>query len=146
MDVFTSHFGRISVESDDVLSFPAGLLGMEDCRRWVLLADLQNDAVAWMQSIDRPAVAVAVVTPRRFVPDYQMRIPRHELAPLQLADVKHAKVLLIMGKTDGAMTLNLKAPLVVNLDRRIGRQVITNGDLPVRYELENEKPVCRRIA
>jgi flagellar assembly factor FliW len=146
MEVTTSRFGRITVEADDIIRFPTGLLGLEDCREWVLLADTQNDALAWMQCIDRPTVALAVVCPRRYVPGYQMRIARRELTPLQLNDVKRAKVLLILGKTDRAITLNLKAPIVLNLDQRLGRQVITNGDLPVQYELESEKPACRRIA
>jgi flagellar assembly factor FliW len=146
MEVVTSRFGRITVETDDVIHFPCGLFGLEDCRRWVLLADTQNDALAWMQSVDRATLALAVVSPRRFVPQYQMRVARAELAPLGLDDIGSAKVLLILGKTDRAITLNLKAPIVLNLDRRLGRQVITNGDLPIQYELESEKPACRRIA
>ncbi len=74
MNVTTSRFGRIAVEPCDVIQFPAGMLGLEDCRRWMLLADTQNDALAWMQCVERPAVALAVVSPRRFVPDYQLRI------------------------------------------------------------------------
>jgi flagellar assembly factor FliW len=146
MDVVTSRFGRIAVDAGEVLHFPSGMLGLEDCRQWVLLADAQNDALAWMQCVDRPTVALAVVSPRRFVPGYQMRIARRELASLELDDAKKAKVLLVLGKTDRAITLNLKAPVVLNLERRLGRQVIANGDMPVQYPLDSEKPACRRIA
>jgi flagellar assembly factor FliW len=146
MDVVTSRFGRIAIEAADVIHFPAGILGLHDCRQWVLLADAQDDALAWMQCVDRPAVALAVVSPRRFVPGYQLRVARNELAPLKLDDVKKAKVLLVLGRSGRAMTLNLKAPIVVNLDHRLGRQVIANGDLPVQHLLESEKPTCRRIA
>jgi len=34
-----------------------------------------------------------------------------------------------------SVTLNLKAPLIINLDRRLGRQVITNDDQPVAMPL-----------
>ena len=70
MNVETTRFGRLEVDSDDLLVFPAGLFGLESCRHWVLLADAQNDALGWLQCTSRPDVAVAVVTPRRFVPDY----------------------------------------------------------------------------
>jgi flagellar assembly factor FliW len=146
MDVVASRFGRVAVDAGDVIHFPAGMLGLEDCRKWVILADTQNDALAWMQCVDRPAVALAVVSPRRFVPGYQVRVARRELAPLELDDVKKAKVLLVLGKTGCAITLNLKAPILINLERRLGRQVIANGDLPVQFALESEKPACRRIA
>ena len=135
-----------SAVSVSVIHSPAGLLGLEDCRQWVLLADRRNDAVAWLQSVERPEIALAVVSPRRFVPGYRMRVAREELAPLELDDVRRAVVLAIVTKADRTLALNLKAPLVINLDRRMARQVITNGDLPVRLELGSGQPTFRRSA
>jgi flagellar assembly factor FliW len=146
MEITTTRFGRLEIEANDIIRFPTGLWGFEDCREWVLLADQENDALAWLQCVQRPAVALAVASPRRFVPDYRMRVARRELSSLELSDVKRAKVLVVVGRTDRAMTLNLKAPVVINLDRRLGRQVITNGDLPVQYELASEPPALRRSA
>jgi len=62
----------------------------------------QNDALGWLQSTSRPEVALAVVTPRRFVPDYQVRIVRSELAPLAIHSSQDAKVLVIVGKNDSS--------------------------------------------
>src|SRR5580698_1688519 len=98
MDIQTTRFATVAIEADDILHFPAGLAGLEDCRHWVLLADAVNDALGWLQSTSRPEVALAVVTPRRFVPDYQVRIVRVELAPLAILQVQDAKVLVIVGK------------------------------------------------
>lgn len=136
MDIHTSRFGKVAIEADDILHFPDGILGLENCRHWVLLADAQNDALGWLQDTAQPAVALAVVSPRRFVPGYQLRVPRGELAPLALLDTKSAKVLVIVGKNDRAITLNLKAPLVINLERRIGRQVVTSGDHSLQHEIQ----------
>ena len=135
MEIQTTRFGPLTIESEDLLYFPAGLMGMEECRRWVLLQDVHSDAMAWLQSAERAEIAVAVVSPRRFVPDYRIRVARPEIEPLELGDVRWAEVLVIVGRTDRSITLNLRAPLLVNLARRLGRQVITNGDLPIRYEL-----------
>lgn len=135
MNVGTTRFGTLQVEADDVLCFPAGMVGLEDCRDWVLLADAQNDALGWLQCTQRPEIALAVVSPRRFVPDYQLRVYRFELVPLALADLKDAQVLVIVGKNDRGITLNLKAPILINPQRRLGRQVIANGSQSVQYEL-----------
>ncbi len=135
MEVNTSRFGSISVAAEDLIRFPAGILGLEDCRDWVLLKDGQNDAVAWLQSAQRPTIALAVVSPRRFVPDYRIRVAPAELEPLELEDIRTAQVVVIVGRTDHSITLNLKAPLVINVVGRLGRQVVSNGELPVRYEL-----------
>lgn len=146
MQINTSRFGPVVVYEEDVLLFPSGLLGLEDCRHWLLLGDGRSDTVAWLQSIEKPQIAMAVVAPRRFVPDFRMRVARAELEPLHLADTSVAEVLVIVGRTDRSITLNLKAPLVINPANGVGRQVITNGDLPIAYELRSGPTALRRIA
>jgi flagellar assembly factor FliW len=146
MKIDTTRFGTVDIEPDDLLQFPAGLVGFEDCRHWVLLADTANDALGWLQSTMRPEIALAVVCPRRFVPEYQVRVSRGELTPLDLSDVRAAQVLSILGKNERGLTLNLKAPLVINLQRRLGRQVITNGDQPIQYPLVSETTPLRKTA
>jgi flagellar assembly factor FliW len=52
----------------------------------------------------------------------------------------------VVGKTDTTLTLNLKAPIVINLEARTGRQVVASGDLPLRYELTCGRPPLRKSA
>lgn len=146
MQIRTTRFGSLELEADDTIHFPSGLLGLEDCRQWVLLADAQNGALGWLQSTTRPDIALAVVSPRRFVPHYQFRVYRSELAPLELANVKDAQVLTIVGKNERSITLNLKAPIVINLERRLGRQVVANGDLPLQHELNSVPATLKKSA
>lgn len=146
MQVRTTRFGVLEIGADDLIGFPNGLLGLEDCRQWVLLADAQNEALGWLQCVTQPDVAVAVVSPRRFVPTYQLRVSRQDLAPLELARVRDAQVLAIVGKNEQGITLNLKAPLVVNLERRLGRQVVSNADQPLQYPLSSAPALMRKSA
>jgi flagellar assembly factor FliW len=146
MDVQTSRFGTVSIEPDDVLEFPAGMAGLEDCRQWVLLADAQNCALGWLQSVTRPEIALAVVSPRRFVPEYQVRVARAELSAVGIRDARQAKVLVIVGRNERTITLNLKAPLVIHLERRTGRQVINGGDYAVQHELHDDATPLRKTA
>jgi flagellar assembly factor FliW len=146
MEIATSRFGAVAIEADDVVFFPLGLAGFEHARHWVLLADADNDAVAWLQSVTEPDVAVAVVSPRRFVPDYQVRVSRGQLAGLDLVSTEEAHVLAVLARHDEALTINLKAPLVINLEGRLGRQVITNDEQPLRLELAATGANLRKIA
>ena len=82
MDITTTRFGKVTIDEEDVLTFVDGLIGMEECRHWALLADAQNTALGWLQSLDRPEVALAVVCPRRFVADYRARVSRRDVEPL----------------------------------------------------------------
>jgi flagellar assembly factor FliW len=135
MQIQSQHFGPVEIEVDDVLLFPRGVIALEDCRHWVLLADDENAALAWLQCVTQPEIALPVVSPRRFAPDYQVRLTRGQLAPLELSQFDQAYVLAIVSRGDRELTLNLKAPLIVNLGRRIGRQVITTDDQPLALEL-----------
>ena len=146
MRINTSRFGRIDVAAGDVIRFPSGLPGLEDCREWALLADATNDALGWLQSTTRGDVALAVVSPRRFVPDYQVRIPRSELTPLDISDIRQAQIVVVVGTTGTALTLNLKAPIVINLEGRTGRQVVASGELPLQYKLTSARPPLKKSA
>jgi flagellar assembly factor FliW len=133
MNISTTRFGTLTIEESDVLTFVDGLIGMEECRRWVLLADAQNSSLGWLQSLDRAEVALAVVSPRRFVPDYRARVARRDITPLGIKDSCQAQVLAIISQVNGSLTLNLKAPLVIHLTERLGRQIVTRDDHAVQH-------------
>jgi flagellar assembly factor FliW len=133
MNISTTRFGRLEIDETDVLTFVDGLIGMEECRHWVLLSDAQNDALGWLQSLDRAEVALAVVSPRRFAPCYQVRVARRDIEPLGIRDATDAHVLVIISYSNGALALNLKAPLVIHLQQRLGRQIVARDDHPVQY-------------
>ena len=110
----------------------------------MLLADAQNSALGWLQSLDRPEVALGVVSPRRFVPDYQVRVARREIQPLGLQDPNERT-----GAGDCQprramrLALNLKAPLVIHLAERLGRQIVARDDHAVQHRLATAR---RKIA
>ena len=147
MLIQSSRFGSIEVQPDDLLLFREGLIGYNHLRHWVLLADEHHPSVAWLQSVANPQMAIAVVSPRRFVPDYHVRVPRSQLAPLQLNAEAPMFVLSILSKNDGQLTLNLRAPVVLNLQRQLGRQVITSDEQPTQHPIAQLLTVqLRKIA
>ena len=119
---------------------------MEDCRNWILLADAHNEAIAWLQSVDRADLALPLASPRRFVPDYRLHVTPGELAALRLGKGHAAYILAIVSRNGGLLTLNLKAPLVINLDRCIGRQVVAGDDQPLQYVLAEQPSPLRKSA
>ncbi len=151
MDVLTTRFGLLSVEPQDELIFESGLIGLEHCHRWVVLTDTKNPALGWLQSLDEGHIALGVVSPRRFVPDYQLRTDRTALDTLELTAARDAEVVVIAsrqadGPQAGDLTLNLRAPLVINVERRRGCQVIAKDDLPVQFALSAPSLPLKRTA
>ncbi len=135
MKIQTTRFGGVDIAADDILFFANGLFGFETSHHWVLLADADNPAVAWLQSVQNGETALPVVAPRRFVADYQVRLEASEIQRLKLSSLNQAYVLAIISREDDLLTINLRAPVIINLDRRIGCQVITVDQQPIRFEL-----------
>jgi flagellar assembly factor FliW len=150
MDMFTTRFGVLSVQPQDEILFENGLIGLEDCRRWVVLTDSNNPALGWLQNLDQGQIAVGIVSPRRFVPEYHLRVERADLRTLGLATIRDAEVVVIasrqMNGQANNLTLNLRAPLVINIEKRLGCQVISKDEHPVQYPLDLQNLQLRRSA
>jgi flagellar assembly factor FliW len=63
-----------------------------------------------------------------------------------LSQFDNAYILTILSKTDRSLTINLAAPLVINLDRRLGRQVIVADEQPAAFELSPARVALRKSA
>jgi flagellar assembly factor FliW len=154
MDIFTTRFGVLSVQSQDEILFEHGLIGLEDCRRWVVLTDSANPALGWLQNLEQGHIALGVVSPRRFVADYRLRVDRSDLRSLGLNTVRDAEVVVIASRqpevsaqcSTSGITLNLRAPLVINVEKRLGCQVIAKDEHPVQYPLDLQNVKLRRTA
>ena len=135
MQINTERFGRLEIRSDEIFLFPQGFIGMESLRQWALVGEPNNGAVAWFQSIARPDRAVPVISPRSFFGDYRVHVARRELTPLLLTASTELYVLTTVAGHVGRLSTNLRAPMLINLDRRLGTQVITEDNRPLRQAL-----------
>lgn len=137
MRIESQRFGNITLDQDQLFLFPAGLIGMETLRDWALLPDLENPSVAWLQSASRGDRALPLISPRAFFPDYRVQVSRRELAALHMKPGAEMYVLSTLSSNGGKMTTNLRSPILLNLSRRLGCQVITDNDHPLQQSVIN---------
>lgn len=128
MIIQTTRFGGLEVEDDKVLTFPQGLLGLPGSHRYVLLHDQSKSVFRWLQSCDEPDVALVVVEPRLFFPDYQVQLSVEELEEIGVkadeGDELEVLAVLVVPSDPRLITANLMAPLVINVTRRQGGQAV----------------------
>jgi len=144
LTINTTRFGTVATQSGDILYFPLGLPGWEHLDRWVLLADRAGGDVVWLQSVDRGEIALAAVDPRRFVPQYLLHARRWELGPVGNSAAGDLRTLVIVSHDGEGLTINLKAPLVVDLRRRLGCQTINCGDWPLGHSIDERRTMALR--
>lgn len=135
MIIETSRFGRVEVKAEDLLTFPEGLLGFADLRKFVLLDDPNDDIFAWLQSCEEGAIAFPVLEPELFSENFRINLTKGDLESLKLASIDKARAFTIVTIPEDPtqMTANMKAPIIVNVtDRRARQCVLQDNQLAIR--------------
>jgi flagellar assembly factor FliW len=134
----TERFGDLEITDDRVLSFPDALPGFAEAHRFVLVEVPDSDVYFWLQSVDDPALAFLCAIPWGFFPDYAPEVPDEDQEALALTREEDAMVLcmLTVHREEQSITANLLGPVVVNMQTRVGRQVVLYSDeYPVQAPL-----------
>lgn len=135
MQIKSPMFGSAEVSEDKVIDFPMGLPGFEACRRFALVHEEGSDAeVLLLQSVDDPEVAFSLTLPERLGVNLEFTLSDEEVAMLELASPQQAAVAVIVRKEDAeaggpastGLRANFVAPVVINVDARIGMQKVIN--------------------
>jgi len=116
-----------SMPEEAMITFPDGLIGCEDWRRFVLLETETSGALNLLQSLDDPQVSFVVVDPYILLPDYSFEMTEADVRTIGLDDPAHALVVCILTVKQQpafSVTANLLGPLVINVKSRRGVQVI----------------------
>ncbi len=84
MIIKTTRFGEVTIQNEDLLTFPEGLLGFQDLRQFVLLDDPNDDIFAWLQSCELPSIAFPILEPEIFGQHYTAALTKNEMESLKL--------------------------------------------------------------
>jgi flagellar assembly factor FliW len=124
--VKTGRFGQLTIDEQDVITIPAGVLGFPEYTKFCLVDAADDTLILWLQSLDNPEIAFAVLEPKVFRTDYSVRLSAAELRELKLENVNQSAVfsILTIPADVTLMTANIKAPIVINLRERIAKQVV----------------------
>ena len=141
MLITTKCFGEVEINDEKIIEFEAGILGFEQYKKYTLIFDSSSEeapVISWLQSVEMPSLALPVVNPFVVKEDYNPVVEDEVLKNIgEFADEDLAVFVVLTVPADvKKMTANLRAPIIVNSNTRMGCQIITeNQDYPVRYEV-----------
>lgn len=126
MIIPTAHFGEVEIDEKKILTFENGLPGLEEDKRYALLSNEDSRPVSWLQSLDHREISLPVMDPFLVCPDYSFDISQHDVEALEIEEIKDVYVLsiLVIPKNVNAMTINLSAPIIINVRNSKGCQII----------------------
>lgn len=142
MLISSKHFGEIEVRDEQIIGFEEGILGFEDVHKFALLdTEDPESPFKWIQCIDRPELAFALINPFAVKKDYDFEITDETVNSLSIEDVSYILVFSIVVVPEDAtkISMNLKAPIILNTRNKKAAQVVLDTDkYTVRHYILDE--------
>ncbi|UER67378.1 flagellar assembly protein FliW [Borrelia sp. BU AG58] len=121
--------------------FPEGILGFEDIKEFII-KDSEHKPFSIMQSVDGE-VSFLVTSPFNFLEEYLPNIQEEDWVDIKAEHEDERVILCIVNvyvKNYKDITANLKAPIILNKRKLIGKQAIsTNEEHYLRYKVFKEE-------
>ncbi|MBK7104409.1 MAG: flagellar assembly protein FliW [Ignavibacteriae bacterium] len=123
MKIQNKQFGEIEYKEDSILKFKEGILGFEELKNFILINE-KDSFFSWLTSVDQPEIIFP-------------------LFPIELLQEEFSKEnnfepygIVRLDKQPENITINLKAPVFIDHNEKIGFQKISeNEELPLDYPL-----------
>ena len=149
MKITTTRFGDIEVPDETIIHLPEGVLGFPEDRDFVLLEhDSEGTPFKWLQAVKNPGLAFIVMDPNLIVENYAVQFDEETAKAVGTAEIGEdfamMSIVNIPHDNPKAMTVNIRAPIVVHLEKRIGWQIILADEAyPIRHRIfadEEDQP------
>ncbi|MCI8634291.1 MAG: flagellar assembly protein FliW [Eubacterium sp.] len=140
MKADTRLFGPIEIEDEKIIEISQGIIGFPDLKHFTLIYDSEREtqsAIRWLQSMDDGDIAMPVIAPGELLPDYRPTVNNELLADLGELTSENTYLLVTVRVPENIeeLSVNLKAPIVINTDTNKGSQVIVEDDFEVRHKI-----------
>ena len=134
----TRPFGEIEINEHQIIDFPDGILGFDDVRKFVLLdAHDENSPLKWLQAYEEPDLAFVIIRPVDFMREYELVVSMNDIEGVGADTAENLIVFAIVTipSNPSEMTANLQGPIIINPEKRLGRQAISLSD---RYNVRHK--------
>lgn len=127
MKLHASSFGEIEIDEENVLTFPEGIPGFEQYKKFIVINNPdEENPFDWLQSVDNEDLAFVIINPFFAFPDYDITIPESAIEKLKIKDETDIFVytIVVVPENIEDMTTNLSGPIIINGKEKLGKQVI----------------------
>lgn len=128
------------MEQSISITFAQGLPGFENLRQFSLSHAFEGTELYYLQSCEEPDICFLCINPFHYTKGYEFVLPattQEELAIKHLSEVAVFNIVTINGSLEQA-TVNLQAPVIINIALGKGTQVVLNDTVHnIRESLKN---------
>ncbi|MFU8781444.1 MAG: flagellar assembly protein FliW [Kiritimatiellia bacterium] len=146
----------LTIRPEHVFHFPQGLPAFEEYKDFVFAINPDTSPFVFMHSLNPGGLSFVCMDPFLAHPGYSPRIGVADQEFLHLTKTETLMIMVIVTvrKDVRDITANLQAPLAINIESSIGKQIMCEGQsYPVRYRIwdsleeiqQQGKPVAEAI-
>ncbi|EIS9523139.1 TPA: flagellar assembly protein FliW [Clostridioides difficile] len=122
-----------------------GILGFENLKEYELLDIEDNDSLKEFNSTEEEGIGFVVVSPFEIINEYEIVLNQETIEKLEVKSPKDVVLfnIITLGQTFEESTVNMKAPIVINIRNNFGMQIILQDEkYLIRHPLLRGDGVC----
>ena len=141
MKAKTRFFGEVDIPQEKVITMETGMIGFPALKHFALIFNeekgIDKSNIMWLQNLDDGDIAFPVMIPTKLKPDYAPNVSEEIIAPLGTLTPENTYILVTVTapakKED--ISINLKAPVIINTENNKGVQRIVEDNYPVKFRI-----------
>jgi flagellar assembly factor FliW len=134
-------FKDLVYSKDDIITFSSGIPGFEKAKEYVIVSIPDYAPFEWLVCIDGSRLRFAIINPLLFLPEYSPAMVKEQIEDLEVSKPEDILLYSIVTIRENPLesTANLVGPLIINREKRLGKQIIVDDD---RYS--TQEPLIRK--
>lgn len=145
MNLITKYHGTVEYNEEDVIIFKKGLPGFENLRKFIIVPFEDNNIFSILISMEDMEVGIPVISPFNIDESYEFKLSDEKIKELSVNSPEDIMVLnaVTLNSNIKNITVNMKAPIIVNIKGKIGEQIILDNDkYKIKEPLFKEESSC----
>lgn len=141
MKLVTDYRGEVEYEKEDIIHFEDSMYGFDGKQDFLLIGNVEPELpFHWLQSIEDESLTFVITDPFLFVEKYDFELDDLTVEKLGIDNVEDIMIYttVIIPENTEDITVNLKSPIIININDRKAKQVILNEDYPYKYKIFNK--------
>ena len=135
MKIDIDRFGlkNVPIDPETLFSFPQGIAGFEDCKRFKIFHEEGKPTVFWLQSIDNLEAIFPIVVPEALDIEYQIELSDADCELIEVKSLEDVVVVVVVYRDEaqgGRIAANARSPVILNLNNRKGMQKVLQNVHP----------------
>jgi len=130
MQLNTKYHGTKEYNEKDVITFNKGIPGFEGLKKFILFSIEENEMFYILHSIENEEIGIILTSPFTKFKNYEFNLNNEKLEVLKINSPEDVLVLstVTLDSNIENITINLKAPLIINKNEKLGEQIILDNE------------------